>query len=161
MLVYEESLIDICNKKNCFDRYLPLIQSRIILNRYFVRNLSSKLCDVESQFVSYSTSWLYILGIVVRTLHKVTFDCIFKRMFRNFFLLLPTLSISASVSFCGILSYILARMNKESKWYKKDKDRVKILKLAPSLECRKSNIERIEIRKELIISAIFRVTISL
>lgn len=151
MLVYEESLIDICNKKNCFDRYLPLIQSRIILNRYFVRNLSSKLCDVESQFVSHSTSWLYILGIVVRTLHKV-FDCIFKRMFRNFFLLLP---ISASVSFCGILSYILARMNKESKWYKKDKDRVKILKLAPSLECRKSNIERIEIRKELIINAIF------
>lgn len=161
MLVYEESLIDICNKKNCFDRYLSLIQSRIILNRYFVRNLSSKLCDVESQFVSHSTSWLYILGIVVRTLHKVTFDCIFKRMFRNFFLLLPTLSISASVSFCGILSYILARMNKESKWYKKDKDRVKILKLAPSLECRKSNIERIEIRKELIISAIFWVTISL
>lgn len=158
MLVYEESLIDICNKKNCFDRYLPLIQSRIILNRYFVRNLSSKLCDVESQFVSHSTSWLYILGIVVRTLYKVTFDCIFKRMFRNFFLLLP---ISASVSFCGILSYILARMNKESKWYKKDKDRVKILKLAPSLECRKSNIERIEIRKELIISAIFWVTISL
>lgn len=158
MLVYEESLIDICNEKNCFDRYLPLIQSRIILNRYFVRNLSSKLCDVESQFVSHSTSWLYILGIVVRTLHKVTFDCIFKRMFRNFFLLLP---ISASVSFCGILSYILARMNKESKWYKKDKDRIKILKLAPSLECHKSNIERIEIRKELIISAIFRVTISL
>lgn len=158
MLVYEESLIDICNKKNCFDRYLPLIQSRIILNRYFVRNLSSKLCDVESQFVSHSISWLYILGIVIRTLHKVTFDCIFKRMFRNFFLLLP---ISASVSFCGILSYILARMNKESKWYKKDKDRVKILKLAPSLECRKSNIERIEIRKELIISAIFWVTISL
>lgn len=161
MLVYEESLIDICNKKNCFDRYLPLIQSRITLNRYFVHNLSSKLCDVESQFVSHSTSWLYILGIVVRTLHKVTFDCIFKRMFRNFFLLLPTLSISASVSFCAILSYILARMNKESKWYKKDKDRVKILKLAPSLECRKSNIERIEIRKELIISAIFWVTISL
>lgn len=36
--VVELSLVGIRGKKNCLDRYLPLIQSRIILNQYFVKD---------------------------------------------------------------------------------------------------------------------------